>query len=136
MEYKKRGLIAGAFDIIHPGYIEMFKEAKELCDYLIVALHQDPSVERPLKIKPVLTVEERKATLLSLKYVNEVVVYETEEGFYNLLKEINVDIRFLGEDYKEKRYTGDDLKIPVYFCSRGHGWSTTKLKYLIGKVEC
>lgn len=131
MKQPKKGLIAGAFDVIHPGYIATFKEATEKCDYLIVALHKDPSHERPLKMKPVLTVEEREDILLSLVYVNEVRVYETEEDLYNLLKNADIDIRFLGEDYQDKGYTGDSLGIPVHFCSRSHGWSTTRFKNLL-----
>jgi|ETNvirenome_6_85_1030632.scaffolds.fasta_scaffold03515_6 glycerol-3-phosphate cytidylyltransferase len=132
---RKVGFIAGSFDIIHPGYIKLFKEAKQHCNYLIVGLHEDPTFERKNKIKPILSVEERKEILLSLKYVDEVFVYNTEEELYNILKETNIDIRFLGEDYRQKEYTGYDLNIPIYFCSREHGWSTTKIKHLIKETE-
>jgi glycerol-3-phosphate cytidylyltransferase len=125
---RKVGFIAGSFDIIHPGYIKLFKEAKQHCNYLLVGLQEDPTVERKNKIKPILTVEERKEILLSLKYVDEVVTYKTEKELYSLLKKTNINIRFLGEDYQQKKYTGDNLKIPVYFCSRKHGWSSTKVK--------
>jgi len=128
---KKIGFVAGSFDIIHPGYIKMFKEAKENCNYLIVGLQVDSSVERKNKIKPILTVEERGEMLISLRYVDEVLVYDTEEDMYNLLKQINIDVRFLGDDYRQKEYTGIDLNIPIHFCSREHGWSTTKFKQLI-----
>jgi len=127
--------MAGAFDVIHPGYIAAFKEIREMCDYLIVALHKDPSLERPLKMKPVLTTGEREDILLSLVYVDEVLVYETEEDLYNLLKNVNIDIRFLGDDYRNKSYTGDDLGIPVHFCSRSHGWSATRFKNLLKGIE-
>jgi len=133
--HKKVGLIAGAFDVIHPGYIATFKETREMCDYLIVALHKDPSFERPLKMRPVLTIEERKDILLSLAYVDEVRPYETEEDLYNLLKSIDIDIRFLGDDYRHKDYTGDNLNIPAHFCSRSHGWSATKFKNLLRGIK-
>jgi glycerol-3-phosphate cytidylyltransferase len=135
MKQPKRGLMAGAFDVIHPGYIATFKEIREMCDYLIVALHKDPSLERPLKMKPVLTTGEREDILLSLVYVDEVLVYETEEDLYNLLKNVDIDIRFLGDDYRNKSYTGDDLGIPVHFCSRSHGWSATRFKNLLKGIE-
>jgi len=135
MKQPKRGLMAGAFDVIHPGYIATFKEIREMCDYLIVALHKDPSFERPLKMKPVLTTEEREDILLSLVYVDEVQVYETEEDLHNLLKNVDIDIRFLGDDYRNKSYTGDDLGIPVHFCSRSHGWSATRFKNLLKGIE-
>ena len=130
-ENKKVGFTAGCFDIIHPGYVKLFKEAKKKCSYLIVGLQRDPTIERKNKTKPILTIEEREEILLSLKYVDEVFVYDTEKELYNLLKQMNIDIRFLGEDYRQKEYTGDDLKIPIHFCSREHGWSATKFKQLI-----
>lgn len=128
-----KGVIAGSFDVIHPGYIEMFKECKKHCDTLIVLLHSDPSIERPHKLKPILTVEERKEILLSLKYVDDVLRYTYEEQLYDLLKNGEFNVRFLGDDYKDKPFTGDSLNLDVYFISRNHGWSTTKYKELIAK---
>jgi glycerol-3-phosphate cytidylyltransferase len=127
----KKGVIAGNFDVLHPGYIKMFKEMNENCTVLIVLLHTDPSIERPHKLKPILSVEERKEILLSLKYVDDVIRYTYEEQLYNLLKIGEFDIRFLGDDYKDKPFTGDDLKIPIHYLNRDHGWSTTKYKKLI-----
>ena len=127
----KKGVIAGNFDVLHPGYIKMFKEMNENCTVLIVLLHTDPSIERPHKLKPILSVEERKEILLSLKYVDDVIRYTYEEQLYNLLKIFEFDIRFLGDDYKDKPFTGDDLKIPIHYLNRDHGWSTTKYKKLI-----
>ena len=129
----KKGVICGNFDVIHPGYIKMFKECANNCDCLIVMLHPDPSIERPHKIKPILSVEERKEMLLELKSVCDVVSYTYEEVLYDLLKMGEFDIRFLGDDYKNKPFTGDDLKIPIYYLDRSHGWSTTKFKKLISK---
>ena len=84
----KKGVIAGNFDVIHPGYIEMFKEASANCDCLVVLLHTDPSIERPEKIKPILSVAERDEMLMSIKYVDNVFVYDTEADLLHLLKEV------------------------------------------------
>ena len=127
----RKGLIAGAFDILHPGYIKMFKKTQEICNYLYVALHNDPTIEENSKIKPVLSANERAETLLSLKYIDEVVLYSSEEELYKMLLQIKPDVRFLGDDYINKTYTGDDLGIEVHYLNRDHGWSTTKLKNMI-----
>jgi|TARA_R100000081_G_scaffold75724_1_gene42153 glycerol-3-phosphate cytidylyltransferase len=128
-----KGIIAGNFDVIHPGYIEMFKEMNKYCTVLIVLLHTDPSIERPHKLKPILSSDERKEILLSLKYVDDVIRYTYEEQLYDLLKVGEFDIRFLGDDYRNKPFTGDDLKIPIHYLNRDHGWSTTKFKKLISE---
>jgi len=126
-----KGVIAGAFDIYHPGYVQAFKEAKQNCDSLIVLLHTDPSIERPNKHKPVLSVVERKEMLESIRYVDSVIRYTYEEQLLDLLKMGEFNIRFLGDDYINKPYTGDNLNIKPYFLSRDHGWSATKYKELI-----
>ena len=128
-----KGVIAGNFDVIHPGYIEMFSEMSKNCDCLVVLLHTDPSIERPHKLKPILTADERKGILQSLIYVDDVIRYTYEEQLYDLLKMGEFDIRFLGDDYKDKPFTGDDLKIPIHYLNRDHGWSTTKFKKLIAQ---
>ena len=128
MKYN-RGFIAGAFDAVHPGYIAMFKDCKKHCEHLCVALHVDPSIENG-KLTPVMSVEERKDILLSLRFVDEVVCYNTEKELYELIK-TKADVRFLGDDYIGKKYTGWDLPTPIVFLSRDHGWSTTKYKKLI-----
>jgi len=122
----KKGIIAGAFDVIHPGYIRMFKYAKEHCNHLTVALHQDPSVARSNKLKPVQTVEERKEILLALRDIDDVVVYQEEETFLSYLKDY--DIRFLGTDYMDGSYTGKDISIDIIWLNRDHDYSSTKLK--------
>ena len=124
----KVGFLAGAFDLIHPGYVLMFQDAKKVCDYLIVALQTDPTVDRPAKMKPVQSYEERKMILESIKFVDEVVKYTTEEDLYKLLKDTNIDIRILGTDYKDKKFNGCDLGIPIHFHKRDHNWSTSNLK--------
>jgi glycerol-3-phosphate cytidylyltransferase len=127
----KTGIIAGNFDIIHPGYVAMFKECKNNCDNFIVLLHTDPSIERPNKLKPILSTEERIEMLRCFRQIDDVKTYETEAELYELIKEVNPDIRFLGDDYKDKNYTGKDLNIPVHWIGRDHGWSTTKFKLQI-----
>ena len=127
------GFVAGAFDLIHPGYIDMFSEAREHCDHLIVGLHKDPSTERPEKLRPVLEVGDRQKMLLSLENVDSVIVYQTEADLYEILKHTHIDIRFMGSDYVGVDYTGSNLKIPIRFINRDHGWSTTKLKNIIAK---
>ncbi len=125
------GVIAGNFDVIHPGYIKMFQECKEYCDRFLVLLHSDPSIERPEKLKPILSVEERIEMLLSIKYINAVETYTYESELYKLLEKHNPNIRFLGDDYKGRTYTGFELNIPIHYLNRDHGWSTTKFKKLI-----
>lgn len=129
----KKGVVAGNFDVIHPGYIAMFKECKKYCDEFIVFLHSDPTIERPEKIKPILSVEERDEMLMSIKYIDNVFVYDTEAELLNLFGLIKPDIRFLGDDYRGKRFTGDNLNIPIHYLDRSHGWSTTKFKKLIAR---
>ena len=128
---KKKGLIAGNFDVIHPGYVRYFKDAKDHCDHLIIALHEDPTIERPNKSKPILSKEERTEILLAIKYIDEVVYYNTEEELWELLSKIRPQVRILGSDYRGKKFTGDDLGIPVHFHKRAHNWSTTRFKDLI-----
>tara|TARA_B100001778_G_C18588020_1_gene630851 strand:+ start:1056 stop:1556 length:501 start_codon:yes stop_codon:yes gene_type:complete len=127
------GVIAGAFDVIHPGYIKMFTEAANHCDKLFVCVHEDPSLERPMKLKPILPIEDRLEMISSLNQVYYTVPYKTEKELYVYLYENHFDIRFLGEDYKDKEFTGSDLNIPIHYIRRDHGWSTTKFKTLISE---
>jgi len=125
------GIIAGNFDVIHPGYIKMFKECKSYCKQFIVLLHTDPSIERPHKLKPILTKEERTEILTSIRFINGIAYYTYEKELVDLLKRLSPDIRFLGDDYRGKTYTGFELDIPIHYLNRDHGWSTTKFKKLI-----
>jgi len=122
----KKGIIAGAFDLIHPGYVRMFKESKEHCNHLTVALHEDPSLFRSHKHTPVQSLEDRKEILRSIRYVDDIVVYQAEETFLSYLEDY--DIRFLGSDYLDGSYTGKDIPIDIVWLTRDHGYSTTKLK--------
>lgn len=129
-----KGVIAGSFDVLHPGYIKMFKEAATKCDCLIVLLQSDPTIERPEKLKPILSYEERKEMLMELESVCGVIKYTYEAQLLDLLKTGDFNIRFLGDDYFNKPFTGDHLNIPIYYINRSHGWSTTKFKQLIIKT--
>ena len=127
-----RGFIAGAFDILHPGYISALRSAKEQCDHLIVGLHKDPSQQRSHKLKPIFSAEDRRQALLSLKFVDDVIIYETEKDLCDILKSIeNNSVRFLGDDYIGKEITGGNLGIKIIYLPRNHGWSYTKVINLI-----
>ena len=137
-EYKKEliGFTAGNFDLLHPGYINCFEDAKNYCDKFIVFLQIDPSAHRKSKYKPVIPVYDRYKALKAIRYVDEVYTYQTEEELHNLIKFWKPDIRILGEDYigddgKPIPFTGDDLPPKIIYTTRSHGWSTTKLKDLI-----
>lgn len=130
MERIRVGVLAGNFDVIHPGYIYMFDECKQNCDHLVVFLHSDPTIERPEKLKPILSVEERRKILFALD-IPTVISYDTENELYHMLKDGDFNVRFLGDDYIGKSFTGDDLDIPIHYLNRDHGWSTTKYKQLI-----
>lgn len=126
-----RGVVAGAFDLIHPGYIALFEEAKRVCTHLTVALHADPALERESKLRPILTVEERSLILESIRHVDDVIAYETEADLYELLRAGDFDVRFLGEDYRTRPITGADLPIKIHWIDRAHGYSTTSMKRAI-----
>jgi len=127
------GFTAGNFDLIHPGYIYTFEEAKRHCDYFMVFLQRDPSETRFTKYKPVIPLYERYKTLMAIKYVDEVVTYQTEDELIKLIEFYNPHIRILGDDYIGKRFTGDYLPPEIIYTTRSHGWSTTKLKNMITK---
>ena len=130
----KKGFVAGNFDVIHPGYIKMFNECKANCDQFTVLLHSDPSIERPEKLKPILTLDERIEVLSSIKFIDLIQSYTYENELYELIKKGGYSVRFLGDDYKNKSFTGVDLNIDIHYLNRDHGWSTTKFKNLIAKT--
>ena len=127
------GFTAGNFDLLHPGYIRCFREAKRHCDKFIVFLQIDPSLHRKSKYKPVISLYNRYEALMSIKYIDDVYTYQTEEELYDLIRFWKPDIRILGEDYIGKPFTGDDLPPRIVYTTRSHEWSTTKLKDLITK---
>ena len=133
MEIRKEtlGFTAGNFDLLHPGYIYTFEDAKKHCDKFIVFLQRDPSLHRKSKYKPIIPPYERYRALMSIKYIDEVYMYQTEQELLDLIKFFKPDVRILGEDYIGQKFTGDDLPIKVVYTSRAHDWSTTKIKDLI-----
>ena len=134
MKKTLNGFVAGNFDVIHPGYIRMFKECYDNCAHFTVLLHSDPSIERPEKLKPILSVDERIEQLLSIRYIDEVLVYSLESDLYELIDSGGFDVRFLGDDYIGRNFTGDDLGVSLHFINRDHGWSTTKFKKIISET--
>ena len=127
----KIGFVASAFDLLHAGHTLMLEEAKTVCDYLIVGLQTDPTIERPEKLKPILSYEERENILRSLRFISNVVKYTTEEDLTNILKTGKYSVRILGDDYKNKYATGQEYSEHIVYIDRSHGWSTTKYKKLI-----
>lgn len=131
LKKKILGFTAGNFDVLHPGFIKCFKDAKNHCDVFIVFLQNDSSLSRHNKYKPVIPLDDRCEALMAIRYIDDVHVYQTEDELYNLIKLLKPDVRILGDDYIDKPYTGKDLPPKVIYTSRAHGWSTTKLKNLI-----
>lgn len=120
------GFTCGAFDPFpHPGHLQMLAEARGVCDRLVVGLQTDPTLDRPFKHKPVCSVEERRIMLESIRWVDEIVLYSTEQSLLELLERLKPDVRILGADYLDRSFTGDHLNIPVYFARRDHDWSST-----------
>lgn len=133
---KKIGFTCSCFDLLHAGHVMMLQDAKNQCDHLIVGLQTDPTIDRPdEKNKPIQSFKERKLMIDSIKYVNEVVIYETEKDLYTYLKNNKPDIRILGSDYINKDFTGKDLDIPIYYHNRNHNWSTSSLRKKIFEEE-
>lgn len=131
----KKGITAGTFDFLHPGHVLMLKEAKTICDYLIVCILVDPSIERNWKNKPIQSLRERIIQLEGCKYVDEIIVYSTEKELVEIFLAIQPDVRIIGEEYKIKDYTGSGLGIKMYFNSQKHTYSSTELRDRIKKNE-
>jgi len=139
----KIGFNCSSFDLFHAGHITMLKVEKELCDYLKVALQVDPTIDRPgVKNKPVQTVYERYVQLQGCKYVDEILVYETESDLLNLIQTQTIDIRFLSEEYENRDFTGKqyciDHGIEIFYHLRRHQYSSTELRnrvYLLEKEK-
>jgi glycerol-3-phosphate cytidylyltransferase len=127
----KTGIYAGSFDLMHYGYFKAFKEARNFCSRLVVFLHKDPSIERSNKRTPIFSVKEREENLKSIRYVDDVVIYESEKELLDAISSSKYDILFLGDDYRDKAFTGAGVEIEKIFLSRDHGWSSTKLINLI-----
>ena len=127
------GITFSAFDLLHAGHIVMLREAKNHCDYLIAGIQTDPTIDRPdSKNKPVQSLVERYAQLSAVKYVDEIIPYQTEQDLIDILSMYEIDVRILGDEYKEKDFTGKDVcnkrGIDLYFNKRDHRFSTSDLR--------
>lgn len=132
----KVGFTCSTFDLFHAGHVMMLKEAKTQCDHLIVGLQMDPTIDRPgVKNKPVQTVLERFIQVQACKFVDEIIPYATEKELMDILTSYPIDVRIIGEEYKDKQFTGYNLPIAVYFNSRQHSFSTTELRQRVLDIE-
>jgi len=122
------GFTCGAFDLLHAGHVVMLKEARKNCDKLVVGLQTDPSIDRQDKNKPIQSVYERYVQLSGVKFVDEIIPYDTEQCLVDLLQSQEIDIRFIGEDYRDREFTGSDLPIEVFYTSRQHSFSSSSLR--------
>lgn len=127
------GITFSAFDLLHAGHVVMLREAKNHCDYLIAGIQTDPTIDRPdSKNKPVQSLVERYAQLSAVKYVDEIIPYQTEQDLIDILSMYEIDVRILGDEYKEKDFTGKDIcnkrGIDLYFNKRDHRFSTSDLR--------
>lgn len=130
------GLVVSSFDLLHSGHMLLLKDAKSLCDYLIVGLHTDPTLDRPEKNKPILSIEERRIMIEGIKYIDEYFEYSTEAELHDKIVELKPSVLILGSDWKDKEYNGKDLNIPVYFHDRSvHNYSTTNLRRRVWEAE-
>lgn len=133
------GITFSAFDLLHAGHVKMLEEAKRQCDYLIVGLQTDPTIDRPEKNKPTQSVVERYIQLKGCKFVDEIVPYATEQDLEDVLKSFKIDVRILGDEYKEKNFTGrkycEDKGIELFYNSRDHRFSSSDLRKTVAERE-
>jgi len=129
---KRIGLVTSCFDLLHAGHVMMLREAKTQCDYLICALQTDPTLDRPEKNKPVQTLVERHIQLSAVQYVDEIITYQTEQDLEDILEMFPIDVRVLGDEYKDKEFTGKTIctrhNIELYFNKRDHRFSSSGLR--------
>lgn len=130
----KKGITFGAFDLFHAGHVLMLEEAKTVCDYLIVCIQSDPSLDREEKNKPVQSIIEREIQVSGCRYVNEVIIYDKESDLLSIIDEVDWDVRIIGEEYKDKDFTGKDLTLEkCYFNKRPHSFSSSELRERVSK---
>lgn len=135
----KVGITFSAFDLLHAGHIKMLEEAKRQCDYLIVGLQTDPTIDRPEKNKPTQTVVERYIQLKGCRFVDEIVPYSTEQDLDDILRAFKIDIRIVGDEYKDHNFTGrtycEEKGIELYFNKRDHRFSSSGLRREVAEKE-
>ena len=137
---KKIGIVFSAFDMFHAGHIAMLSEAKNHCDYLICGLQTDPTIDRPnTKNAPIQSIVERQIQLAATRYVDEIVVYNTEKDLEDILLTLPIDVRILGVEYEDKDFTGKDIcnkrNIKLIFNSRDHSFSSSSLRKRVAEAE-
>lgn len=134
---KRIGITFSAFDLLHAGHIQMLKDAKDQCDYLICGLQVDPAMDRDTKNSPVQSLVERYIQLAAVKYVDEIIPYESEDDLNDILELLPINIRILGEEYREKDFTGKDVcrrrGIELFFNKRDHRFSSSSLRKRISQ---
>jgi glycerol-3-phosphate cytidylyltransferase len=125
----KKGITFGAFDLFHAGHVVMLQEARTVCDHLIVCIQSDPSLDRSDKNVPVQSIVERQIQVAACKYVDEMVVYDTERDVLEILRSIDWDVRILGDEYRDKDFTGREETLDrCYFNTRPHSFSSSELR--------
>ena len=133
------GITASTFDLLHAGHCAMLREAKDHCNYLVCALQVDPSIDRPEKNAPVQTLVERWMQLQSVKYVDEIIPYQTEDDLRDILLMFDFDVRIIGQEYKSQKFTGRDIceqrGIEIYYNKREHRFSTSDLRNRVYEAE-
>ncbi len=131
------GFTCSSFDLLHAGHYLMLEDCKKHCDVLIVGLQDDPTLDKNYRIKTggKNKNEERLIQVSGVKYVDYVVKYSTEDELYKLLQKINPDVRMIGEDWRNKEFTGHDLEIPIHFNPRSHSYSTSSLRARVFEAE-
>jgi len=133
------GFTASSFDLFHSGHVAMLKEAKANCEYMIVGMQTDPTIDRPEKNKPIQSVFERYVQLEGCKYIDEIIPYETEKDLEDIFLTYKIDVRFIGEEYKDKEFTAKQLcvdkNVKIHYNKRQHSFSTTNLRKRIKESE-
>lgn len=133
------GITFSAFDLLHAGHITMLEEAKRQCDYLIAALQTDPTIDRPEKNRPTQSVVERYIQLKGCRFVDEIVPYATEQDLEDILRSFKIDVRILGDEYKDENFTGraycEEKGIVLYFNVRDHRFSSSSLRREVKEKE-
>jgi glycerol-3-phosphate cytidylyltransferase len=137
---KKIGIVFSTFDLLHAGHIAMLAEVKNHCDYLIAGLQTDPTIDRPdTKNKPIQSIVERQITVSATRYVDEIVVYQTEDDLCDILLTLPIDVRILGIEYKDKEFTGKDIcmqrGIEIVYNGRDHSFSSSSLRKRVAEAE-
>ena len=132
----KKGITFGAFDLFHAGHVMMLEEGKTVCDYLIVCIQSDPSLDRKEKNKPVQSIVEREIQVSGCRYTDEVIIYDTEADVLDILDAVDWDVRILGEEYKDKDFTGREQTLEkCHFNKRPHNFSSSELRKRVAKEQ-